>query len=292
MREQFIEKRFQAPSLALLEQVDNIIGDYQAQGYRLSLRQVYYQLVSRNVIPNETAAYKNLGKLVSEGRLAGHLDWDAIEDRGRRGEYPQYWDSPRHIIETAAESYRLNKWADQENYVVVMIEKSALEGVVSPVCAKLEVPFHANKGYSSSSALYTVGKQMQEQAALYGKHLHVIYAGDFDPSGVQMSEDLADRLSLFSQHPVNVMRIALNLPQIQRYKLPPNPTKESDSRTPAFEAKYGPECYEVDAINPGHLAKMFEKAVLSLRDDAVWGMSLNRENEHKEQIQSLIDGLV
>ncbi len=292
MREQFIEKRFQASSLALLERVDQIIGNYQAQGYRLSLRQVYYQLVSQNVIPNENAAYKNLGKLVSEGRLAGLLDWDAIEDRGRRGEYPSYWESPQHIISQAAESYRLDKWADQENYVVVMIEKSALEGVISPVCRKMEVPFHANKGYSSSSALYTVGKQMQEQAALHGKRLHVVYAGDHDPSGCAMSQDLAERLTLFSQHSVNVLRIALNMPQIVRHKLPPNPTKDSDTRTPAYEAEYGPECWEVDALEPALLGTMFERAILSLRDETVWAKSKEREEEHREQIQSLIDGLV
>ncbi len=291
MREQFTERRFQGASLVLIEHVNRIIEEYQEQGYRLSLRQVYYQLVSQLIIPNENAAYKNLGKLVSEGRLAGLLDWDAIEDRGRRGEYPQFWESPEAIISAAAETYRLDKWADQENHVVVMIEKSALEGVVSPVCSRLEVPFHANKGYSSSSALYTVGKQMQEKAVVHRKKLHVIYAGDHDPSGIQMSRDLADRLALFSQNPVNVMRIALNMPQIQRHNLPPNPVKDSDSRTPAYEAEFGTECWEVDALNPGLLATMFERAILSLRDSDVWAKSLDRENEHKEKIQSMLDGL-
>ncbi len=291
MREQFIEKRFQGASLVLLDHVNRIIEEYQAQGYRLSLRQVYYQLVSQIIIPNEKTAYQNLGKLVSDGRLAGLLDWDAIEDRGRRGKYPQFWESPEAIISAAAETYRLDKWADQKNYVVVMIEKSALEGVVAPICAKLEVPFHANKGYSSSSALYNVGKEMQEKAVAHGKKLHVIYAGDHDPSGIQMSEDLADRLSTFSQNPVNVMRIALNMPQIERHNLPPNPVKDSDSRSPAYEARFGSECWEVDALNPGILATMFERAILSLRDPDIWAKSLDREHEHKEKIQSLLDGL-
>ena len=81
MKESFIEQRFNAASVAMIETINSILDEYAAQGFRLSLRQLYYQLVARDFIPNTIRSYKNIGNLVSNARQAGHIDWDMIEDR-------------------------------------------------------------------------------------------------------------------------------------------------------------------------------------------------------------------
>jgi hypothetical protein len=94
--------KIQAKSLALIRQVNGIIAEYQAQGYALTLRQVYYQLVSRALIENTEASYKRIGELVNTGRLAGIIDWEAIEDRTRNVRALPHWETPGEIIQSAA----------------------------------------------------------------------------------------------------------------------------------------------------------------------------------------------
>src|SRR6185369_10539864 len=112
---------------------------YRRQGYRLSLRQLYYQLVARALIENSEKSYKNIGNLVSDARQAGLIDWDMIEDRGRETVSVSHWDSPADIVRSAAYSFRIDKWADQPWHVEVMVEKDALSGVLGPVCRRLDI---------------------------------------------------------------------------------------------------------------------------------------------------------
>src|SRR5438552_1146332 len=120
MRESFVEKRFGAEALALIAVVNRILANYEAQGYDLSLRQLYYQLVARNIVPNTERSYKNVGNLVSDARLAGLIDWDMIKDRGRVMIQNSHWETPADIVRSAAQSFRLDRWLDQPNYVEVM----------------------------------------------------------------------------------------------------------------------------------------------------------------------------
>lgn len=290
MREQFITKTFQKDSLTIIEWANNVIARYMADGYTLSLRQLYYQGVSVNLYPNTDASYSKLGNIISEARMAGLVDWDAIEDRGRVKHETSNWDSPKDIITQAAAGFRINKWETQPYHVEVMCEKAALEGVLIPVCDDLQVPFHSNKGYSSASALYRVGKRLQERA-YSGKKLVVVYCGDHDPSGLDMSRDVADRLAMFSQSEVTVMRVALNHKQVLRYNLPENPTKMSDSRAPGYVEKFGESSWELDAMDPSILASIVKKAVLSVRDERLWEAAQDKEDDMQDQLQSLLASL-
>jgi hypothetical protein len=74
---------FRSASLSVIELANSIIAEYQAQGYDLTLRQLYYQFVARGIIPNSDAEYKKLGSVINDGRLAGLIDWDSITDRTR-----------------------------------------------------------------------------------------------------------------------------------------------------------------------------------------------------------------
>lgn len=135
--------RFHGKSLETIERVNAIVAEYEAQGYELTLRQVYYQLVARGFIPNNERSYKNLGSLINDGRLAGLIDWYAIVDRTRNLRRNNHWENPESVIDSARYSYMLDRWKNQPNYVEVWVEKDALIGIVSQICRELDVPhFH------------------------------------------------------------------------------------------------------------------------------------------------------
>lgn len=265
MKEQFIKKKFGAEASEMIETINGILDDYAGQGYDLSLRQLYYQLVSKNLLTNEEKSYKNLGSLVSDARLAGLIDWDMIKDRGREMLANPHWDNPKDFLESVTPQYRFDLWERQSVYVEVMVEKQALEGVLIPVCRLLDVPFTANKGYSSSSALYEASKRYMK-AAHGDKELFVIYLGDHDPSGIDMSRDVKDRLDLFTGYDVQVQRVALNMDQVEALNPPENPAKISDSRANSYIAQFGHSSWELDAIEPAQLAQIVQTAVSNIMD--------------------------
>ncbi len=290
MREAFIAKTFGPKALEMIDTITGILDDYSEQGYDLSLRQLYYQLVSRNIVPNTEKSYKNVGCIVSDARLAGLIDWDMIKDRGREMVSNPHWESPSNFIQEVAPQYRFDLWEDQNNYVEVMVEKQALEGVLQPVCRSLDIPFTANKGYSSSSAMYEASKRFIERAER-GKVLHVIYLGDHDPSGIDMSRDVLDRLDLFIKTPfgnpvgenepesITVNRAALNMSQIKTLNPPENPAKITDSRAKSYIKRFGNSSWELDAIEPRELAKLVTDAVTSLMD-----VPLFKRNQNKQEL--------
>lgn len=312
MREAFIEKRFGAEAQTLLRQILAVLQDYAAQGYDLSLRQLYYQLVSKNVVVNTERSYKNVGNLVSDARLAGLIDWNMIEDRGRTVSRNSHWENPRHFIDSVAPQFAFDKWADQPAYVEVMVEKQALEGVLEPLCSELDIAFSANKGYSSSSALYKAGKRLRDRLN-EDKKCHVIYLGDHDPSGIDMTRDIVDRLNLFAgvitddeaTHLKNggedlntmieagdydgvlVHRVALNMDQIKTLRPPKNPAKMSDSRADDYVRKFGTSSWELDAIEPRQLAKLVRNEVESLRDEDLWDAAVKRETAMRNELIAL-----
>lgn len=269
----FQSKNFGSDASVLIETITGILQEYEQNGYDLSLRQLYYQLVSRNVVPNTERSYKKVGNLVSDARLAGLIDWDIIKDRGREMVSNPHWESPAEMLMSCADQYRVDHWKNQPNYVEVMVEKQALEGVLLPVCSKWDIPFTANKGYSSSSALYEAGARIGQQVG-YGKNVVVIYLGDHDPSGIDMSRDVLDRVRMFARvddpQSVQVERIALNIEQVKDLNPPENPAKLTDSRAADYIKTFGTSSWELDAIEPTRLAQLVENAVSRFVDQDTW----------------------
>jgi hypothetical protein len=287
MKETFKEKNFGIDATALISTINTVLEDYESQGYDLSLRQLYYQLVSRNIVPNTERSYKNVGVIVSDARLAGLIDWGMIKDRGREMIQNPHWDDPADFLKNVTPQYRFDLWEDQPRYVEVMVEKQALEGVLIPVCRSLDVPFTANKGYSSSSAMYEASKRYLRRAE-QDKELYVIYLGDHDPSGIDMTRDILDRLDLFvktslgrranEDSGIEVKRIALNMDQIEELKPPENPAKITDSRAAKYIQRFGGSSWELDAIEPARLAKLVTNAIARLMD-----CDLFKKNEAKQK---------
>lgn len=277
MKEKFINHKFNAHSIEKLRHINLIIDQYDAQGYDLSLRQLYYQMVARDWIENSQRSYKQIVGLVRDGRYAGLIDWEMIKDRNRSTERNSHWESPSQILRTAARGFAIDKWKDQPWHVEVMVEKDALSGVLWPVCSKLDVRFTANKGYSSASMMKETAERV-EQAASGGGDIVIIYLGDHDPSGMDMTRDIADRLELLSYGThLQVDRIALNMDQILDLKPPENPAKMSDSRAQAYIMEFGHNSWELDALEPSMLADLVEQAVLQFRDEDLWKKAIEKE---------------
>lgn len=292
MKVKYINKKFGADALTMIATINDILDDYRSQGYDLSLRQLYYQLVSRNIIPNEERSYKNTGNLVSDARLAGLIDWDMIKDRGREMVSNPHWEGTSAFLESVAPQFRLDLWEGQETYVEVMVEKQALEGVLEPVCRELDIPFTANKGYSSSSAMYEAGRRMYDKLQ-QEKAVYIIYLGDHDPSGIDMSRDVLDRLRLFAEcHEndtltIDVNRVALNMPQVEELRPPENPAKITDSRASAYIRRFGASSWELDAIEPRQLASLVRDAVSSVLDMRMFEKLKKEQNRVRKELLKL-----
>lgn len=300
MKEKFIDHKFSASSLVLVDTANGILNEYRAMGYRLSLRQLYYQLVARDFIENSQKSYKRIGNMISDARLAGYIDWDMIEDRNRETVIPTAWESPAQIVRAAANQFRVDRWEGQTNYVEVMVEKDALSGILEPVCTEKHVRFTANKGYSSSSAMYEAGKRIRNALMLRENSVnsvHIFYLGDHDPSGIDMTRDIRERLIQFSglQEKIEDMghdiedficihRLALNYDQVEQWQPPENPAKQTDSRFEAYEAEFGASSWELDAVEPRTLAGLVDDGIAELIDWDQWEVVTSKEKQMRDEL--------
>lgn len=283
---QYKEIRFRQSSLDLIRLVNEVINDYKAQGYELTLRQVYYQLVARGYIPNNERSYKNVGNLINDGRLAGLIDWYAITDRTRNLRGNSHWDTPSEVIASAKYSYLLDKWEGQPNYVEVWVEKDALVDVVGQACRPLDVPYFSCRGYTSQSEMWMAAQRFRRQD--FREQRIIIHLGDHDPSGIDMTRDIQERLDMFGAD-VYVKRVALTMEQIDFYSPPPNPAKITDSRCDKYIAQYGHESWELDALEPKVITDLIKEQVTMYRDDDLYQRVCNKENREKRELQMLCD---
>ncbi len=297
-KETFALKRFNKKSHQLLGPIEEIAEGLAAQGLTASVRQLFYRLVARNLIPNSLKSYKNIVGLLTNARLAGRLDWDLFEDRHRKTSVWASWANLGEFLNDIKHDFAIDKWLDQDNYVELMVEKDSLAGVIRPVCARLGIPFTANKGYSSVSMFYQTGKRFRANQEA-GKNLHMVYLGDHDPSGIDMTRDVETRVPLLGGDwmelggieplDIKVHRVALNMPQVKKYNPPENPCKEEDSRAPKYVAEFGEKSWELDALDPPVLADIIEKKVKSLRDEKKWEAAVAREKEVQETLKKLVE---
>lgn len=279
--------KFQAKTLNLIQLINSIVQEYHEQGYDLTLRQVYYQLVARGYIPNNERSYKNLGNVLNDGRLAGLIDWNSIVDRTRNLKRNSHWDSPKDIIESAAYQFARDKWQDQPNYVEVWVEKDALVGVVGQICNKLDVPYFSCRGYVSQSEMWTAARRFISERGRR-ESCTILHLGDHDPSGIDMTRDIQERLDMFGAE-VNVKRIALTMSQVSLYNPPPNPTKLTDARAGSYLSTYGEECWELDALDPSVMSELISTHVEELRDYDLYQAQIDKERRQKRDLHNIHD---
>lgn len=320
MKQTFRPVNLRVESRLLVNQCNDIIADYLSQGLRLTLRQLYYQLVTKNVIPNVEKSYKKLSGLVSDARLSGLMDWDAIEDRVRRPRSNSEWDDIVDLVDSALASYRLPRWEGQEHYVELWVEKDALAGVLAPMASRYHVTMMVNRGYSSQSAMYEAADRFiracypgmsiedvegpsenprdfesDEGAYIPGdmaKQPILLYLGDHDPSGEDMVRDIQSRLEMFGLKDMQVIKIALTMDQVKKFNPPPNPAKRTDPRAHDYMAKHGAVSWEVDALPPNVLTKIIQVSIEEFVDLDMMQKIKDQEEVDKGRLRKAAEKLV
>jgi|TARA_R100000049_G_C1931598_1_gene75546 hypothetical protein len=270
-----------------LQVVNSIIEEYAEQGYILTLRQLYYQLVSRDVIANKQSEYAKLSTLLVKGRMAGVVDWNAIEDRIRVPFIPYSVDDIDDAINDTINQYRLNRQDGQDVYIELWVEKDALSGVLKRITSKYHINLMVNRGYSSCSAMHDAYERLERQES-EGKKTVILYLGDHDPSGLDMIRDIEERLNEFGVNP-EVRQIGLTMKQIKKYNPPPNPAKITDPRARNYIAEFGNVSWEVDALTPEVLHKLVQDNVEELIDMDLFNDKIIQEEKDKEKLQEFAD---
>lgn len=287
MRFAYQTKALRADTLATIEQANSIIAAYALQGFDLTLRQLYYQFVARDLMGNTVKNYGKLGRTINDARLCGLIDWDVIVDRTRNLQGNSHWSGIGSVLRSAARSYRINLWVGQPFAVEVWIEKDALIGVIERTCEQMDVPYYACRGYVSASEMWAAGERIWLRCAEdESQRTIVLHLGDHDPSGIDMTRDLQQRLDMFTNHMgiVTVRRIALNMAQIIEINPPPNPAKETDTRFKEYREKYGDRCWELDAIEPAEINKLIQDHVTQIADMELIEQRRGQQQEEREAL--------
>ncbi len=278
----YVPKQFTEAHEAVIEQANKIIASYTQ---KLTLRQLYYRFVAFGFIPNKQTEYKRLGDIVKQARLAGRIDWDAIEDRGRGLMGINAFTDPADIVRQMARRYHLDHWADQDKHVEVWVEKQALEGVVGAACTPLDVDYFSCKGYMSASEMWAAAQRFEWHNNA-GKQVVMIHLGDHDPSGIDMTRDLEARTVDVFDVPIWVERIALNMDQVEEFEPPPNPAKLTDSRVGGYMARYGSSSWELDALEPAYLEEIIQAAAWEHCDREKWDAVEEQQTEERKLLRA------
>lgn len=291
MYEQFVNINFRTKTRKVIEQANQVIAEYEARGFKLTVRQLYYQFVARDWLKNTPQNYERLASIVDDARKAGMIDWSAIIDRTRfLRRIPDYAD-PQAFLESVKHQYAEDIWRDQDYYPEVWIEKDALLGVIEDVCNELRIPYFACRGYPSSSELYRAAKRLRRKRDK-GKWPIVFYLGDHDPSGLHMGVNNApDLIATFGRtNDIDVKMIALTRDQIDEHNPPPNYAKESDARYNWYTFTTGlEECWELDALDPGVIDALIRSNFDEIVDREKFDARLADEQANRDILFGAID---
>lgn len=276
---QYKEHKFKPHVEKLITRANQLIEQYQAAGYSLTLRQLYYRLVATDPnFENTIQQYKRLSATMSKARYAGLTSWTAINDNHRKHNGVYTEERVEAAVEGIAGHYAPDLWQDQSDYVEIWVEKDALNDVVSKPAKRWKVPYMACKGYLSTTQAWEAAQRFA-QARSEGKTCYLLHLGDHDPSGIDMTRDNGDRLDEFWQN-VTVKRLALNMDQIEEHNPPPDPAKVTDSRYQRYADEFGDESWELDALEPQVIDDLLDEAIRDHIDD--WASYHMRKEETQE----------
>jgi hypothetical protein len=285
--EQYRDLTFQRRSLEMIEQANQIINEYADQGFTLTLRQLFDQFVARGLIDNTLNRYSSLGWTVSNGRDAGLINWDAIEDRSREFKQPATWGHPGEILDVAARQYREDLWTTQPRHIELWVEKDAVSGVFARVCADYRLPFLAHRGNASTTITREAGVRLADRIEL-GREPLILHFTDHDPTGLDMRRDTQERLERYTRESVEVRVLALTRAQVSQFRPPPNPAKITDPRYAAYVSEHGTESWELDALSPEVLDQLARDAIEAELDHDAWAEALAHEHVNRKKLAALV----
>jgi hypothetical protein len=302
-----------AKTYKIIRRADEILSHYyrDGDGFPLTLRQLFYKLVTENLIANSPKEYDRLGQIMSDARYWGLIDWDMLIDRTRTMADFAYRRDEEHALTVAAKGYMNDPWPDQPVRVEVWVEKDAAIGTIEAVCNELRVAFGSTSGYHSTSGA-KVGASRSFGIIASGQRLLALHLADHDPSGWDMTRDIRDRVEEFVvadlarqlwweaeeecgtverahtwalqtvEEKLEIRRLALNLDQVDELGLLPQPLKSADTRSGSYiRQTKRTEGWELDALEPDYLADIIRRAVLDVRDESAWAQAMAAEEESR-----------
>jgi hypothetical protein len=249
-------------------------------------RGVGYKLFTLGLIPSMGRAdMQRVYRLLKEGREEGIIPWHWITDETRELERVATWSDPQAYARCVARSYRRDFWDQQPVRVEVWSEKGTIRGVLTPVLDEYAVGFRVMHGFSSATSVHDVA----EDADPGGRPLVVLYVGDFDPSGLFMSEeDLPARIFEYGGDHIKLRRIALTRKQVTGLPSFPATDKRKDPRYRWFRANYGDRCWELDAMDPNDLRDCVGDAIKELIEPTAWKRCEAVNAAEQESLRTII----
>jgi hypothetical protein len=249
-------------------------------------RGIGYKLFTAGLIPSMARSeMQRVYRLLKEGREEGAIPWDWIVDETRAIERVSTWDDPADYARTVARSYRRDFWNQQPHRVQVWSEKGTVRGVLAPVLDHYAVGFLPVHGFSSATAAHEIAEDDD------GRDLIVLYVGDFDPSGMFMSEaDLPARFARYNGDHITLERIALTDDQLDGLPSFPASDKRKDPRFRWFVENYGLHCWELDAMDPNALRGCVQDAITELIEPVAWRRCEAINQAEQESLRTVLDG--
>jgi len=297
MKLQIRDEAYYRPTKAILEHIQKVVDSYDMP---ITSRQIFYRLVALGIVKNTLNGYRKVCGICSKGRYTGHLDWDKIVDDTRGTYKTQDWDDMEEAVEHTIDNFRLDRWAENADYIEIFVEKRGMINTLYPTTNKLDVHITACGGFNSTSNVWkTVKRLMNKQDQ--GKDITILYFGDFDPSGDCMDKVIRDRLQEFDLN-IELKRILLNLEHIQEYDLPVSyevltskadgivyDKLSADPRAKRFIDKHGKLMQvEIDALDPAVLVEYVENSILEYLNESAYNRALEQEEAARKIWRKLI----
>lgn len=281
MKECFITKRFNGSSKSVLEFISKALDKNSAEGYSVTLRQMFYLAVNANVMENEEREYKRLCSIVSDARLAGLIDWESFPDMMRQTRIVETFSNTASFLNTIDEQYYEDLWKYQKNHVEVWVEKDGLIGTLERTCKLYRVPLFVSRGFSSHHSMYEASLRLRNKIKK-GKQVILLQVGDFDRNGLLMSEDSIKRIRMFAKSDaIDSVRVCLNEDQIRYYNVPKDP--RSTSRE---------DRWEVDAIDPASLNRLVMSSIAYYGEGELFTKATAQESANRQALRSNLQSLI
>jgi hypothetical protein len=255
-----------------------------------SVRSVAYHLFNTlKMIPSmHKREVARVGDEIRQAREEGVIPWAWVVDESRQLEQRPSWNDPEAFIESVIPQYRLDYWEQQPYAVEVWSEKSTVSGTLRPVMRRFGVGYRSMHGFTSATKVHDIA----ELTLSLDKPLRVLYVGDFDPSGMGMSElDLNARLEAYGAEDFTITRVALTRADTVGLASFPASDKAKDPRYQWFVKRYGTRCWELDAMNPNTLRAKVEQAIISLLDVAAWNVCQRTEAAQVETFKTVLTAM-
>jgi hypothetical protein len=221
-----------------------------------------------------------------DARKEGFIPWEWIEDRLRRPREVSMYRDLSDFLGIVAYSYRREVWSTQPSYLEVWLEKDALSGIFQDELDRCGVTLNVGRGYDGWDSIHHAAERYRWHR-VRDRPVTILYFGDFDPSGEDMVRSLGERLAFFQCRP-EIVKCALLPEDITRYQLPPDFTKQTDTRRAAFVAKYGDVAVELDALPVEVLRVRLVEAVEGTMDMDALRHVREREAEDNRALQALL----